>query len=66
MNIKKRIENLSHEEKIQTIKDYEEFEAFGMIGDCTLRTIAEDIGGIFHLTTMAITLEIYRNLFNKK
>jgi len=57
------IEKLSDDEKIQLIYSYEQFERDGFIGDCKLRTLANDLPGGDKNVTIFMTLlatECYR------
>lgn len=63
--IKDAVLKLSDEQKIEIIKQYEQFEKDGCIGDVELRSLVEEIqvidkGHFFPLHAMSIALECYR------
>ena len=62
------IEKLTDKEKLQLIRQYEQFEANGFIGDCELRTLAEAFpeGDRYVLTFMTLLgIECYRYFANR-
>ena len=63
--IREKLSSLSLNEIEQLAEDYENYERSGVIGSCSLRTIAEELGGSSsnHILIMiTVALEVYRLL----
>jgi hypothetical protein len=70
--IKEYVETLNDEVILKIIKDYEQFESEGAIGDCALRSNAQEVG--FNLgigdhmivcTMEKLTFECYRHFAHR-
>lgn len=70
--IKEYVETLNDEVLIEILRDYEQFEAEGAIGDCALRSNAQEVG--FNLgigdhmivfTMEKLAFECYRHFANR-
>lgn len=64
-SIRKHIDGLMPREVLQLIKDYEEFERAGSIGDCALRRTAQSFTAPYDSIVMAmrdVAFEAYRTV----